>query len=130
MTVMIPRNTAFPVQRKGFFTTHQDNQTEFYVRIFEGEHANTKDNLYLGYFILDGLPMNSQAGQPKIEVIFDIDGNRELTVTAALLGDQNQGYLKMKKAVLNADWISKVNYEDAQSYPTIPNRDQMKELIM
>lgn len=52
---MIPRNTAFPVHRKFLFSTQEDNQKDFMIKIFEGESENTSHNLYLGHFILGGL---------------------------------------------------------------------------
>ena len=82
MAIMIPRNTVFPCHRKHYFTTTLNNQAEFPVKIFEGESEKCVENEYLGSFVLDGLPRNHQAGSLKIEVDFDIDGNRNLTVAA------------------------------------------------
>ena len=82
MTVIIPRNTTFPCHRKVNFTTSKDGQTEFALKIFEGDAERTTENEYLGRFILDGLSEGMKAGQTKIEVSFDIDGNRNLTISA------------------------------------------------
>lgn len=82
MIIMIPRNTVFPCQKKYVFTTTKDGQTDFAVKMFEGDAEKTTENEYLGSFILEGLSEGSKGGSQKIEVIFDIDGNRNLTVTA------------------------------------------------
>lgn len=78
---MIPRNTSYPCQRKHVFTTTKDNQTEFPIRIFEGDEAKSANNIFLGEFTFDGLPIEQAAGSVKLEVSFDIDGFRNLTAT-------------------------------------------------
>lgn len=107
MAVIIPRNTSFPSMKKYHFTTTSDNQTEFTVKIFEGDSDKTKDNEYLGHFTLEDLPHGNKAGQLKIDVTFDIDGNRNLTVTAS---EYTSG--RSVRAKITADWLSKVNYHD------------------
>ena len=45
-------------------------------------------------------------GVPKIEVKFDIDGSRNLTVTATEVGTGNRCYI-----VIDNEWISKINFQ-------------------
>ena len=81
MTVMIPRNTTIPTQKKEIFSTAADNQPAVDVRVFQGERRMARDNRLLGVFRLDGIPP-APRGMPKIEVTFDIDANGILNVTA------------------------------------------------
>jgi molecular chaperone DnaK len=81
MTVMIPRNTTIPTQKKEIFSTAADNQPAVDVRVFQGERKMAPDNRLLGVFRLDGIPA-APRGMPKIEVTFDIDANGILNVTA------------------------------------------------
>lgn len=46
----------------------------YFVKVFEGERAMTKDNNLLGTFNLTGIPP-APRGVPKIEVAFDLDAN-------------------------------------------------------
>ena len=100
MTIIIPRNTTFPCQRKYNFTTTKDGQTDFALKIFEGDSERTTENEYLGCFILEGLPEGRKSGTTKIEVSFDIDGNRNLTVTAT-----EHMTNRTTKARITTDWL-------------------------
>lgn len=81
MTVMIPRNTTIPTQKKETYSTAADNQTSVEIHILQGERAQAGQNRTLGKFHLEGLPP-APRGVPKVEVTFDIDANGILHVTA------------------------------------------------
>ena len=81
MTVMIPRNTTIPTQKKEIYSTAADNQPSVEIHILQGERAQARDNRTLGQFKLDGIPPAAR-GIPQIEVTFDIDANGILSVMA------------------------------------------------
>ncbi|MDZ7815439.1 MAG: molecular chaperone DnaK [Planctomycetota bacterium] len=81
MTPIIPRNTTIPVRRKETFSTAYDGQRMVEVHVLQGERKMTKDNRTLGTFKLTGIEPQPR-GVPQIEVVFDIDANGILTVTA------------------------------------------------
>jgi len=81
MTVMIPRNTTIPTQKKEIYSTASDNQTSVEIHVLQGERAEARYNRTLGKFHLEGLPA-APRGMPKIEVTFDIDANGILSVGA------------------------------------------------
>jgi molecular chaperone DnaK len=85
MEVMIPRNTTIPTQKKNVFSTAFDNQRAVDIQVFQGERKLTKGNRHLGTVHLDGIPP-APAKAPRIEVLFDIDSNGILSVTAKDLG--------------------------------------------
>ncbi|MEO8875656.1 MAG: molecular chaperone DnaK, partial [Polyangiaceae bacterium] len=81
MTVMIPRNTTLPSQKKETFTTAADGQPSVDIHVMQGERPESKYNRTLGKFELQGI-LPAPRGVPKVEVTFDIDANGILSVTA------------------------------------------------
>jgi molecular chaperone DnaK len=81
-TPQIDRNTTIPTRKSQVFSTASDSQTQVEIHILQGERPMALDNKSLGKFILDGIPP-APRGVPQIEVIFDIDVNGILKVTAA-----------------------------------------------
>ena len=63
------------------FSTAVDNQPSVEIHVLQGERPMAKDNRTMGRFHLDGLPP-SMRGVPQIEVIFDIDANGIINVSA------------------------------------------------
>ncbi len=81
MTKLIERNTTIPTSKSEVFSTAADNQPQVEVHVAQGERDMIEGNKSLGRFILDGIPP-APRGVPQIEVIFNIDANGILNVTA------------------------------------------------
>jgi len=81
MTPLIERNTTIPVRKSQVFSTADDNQTAVDIHVLQGERPMAADNMSLGRFRLEGIPM-APRGIPQIEVTFDIDANGILNVSA------------------------------------------------
>ncbi|MBP7785949.1 molecular chaperone DnaK [Patescibacteria group bacterium] len=80
-TPLINRNTTIPTQKSQVFSTAADSQTSVEINVLQGERNMASDNKSLGRFMLDGIPP-APRGVPQVEVIFDIDANGILNVTA------------------------------------------------
>jgi molecular chaperone DnaK len=81
MTKLIDKNTTIPANADQVFSTADDNQTAVTIHVLQGERERAADNKSLGRFDLADIPP-ARRGVPQIEVIFDIDANGILNVSA------------------------------------------------
>ncbi len=81
MTKLIEKNTTIPTKAQQVFSTAEDNQSAVTVHVLQGEREMATGNKSLGRFDLSDIPP-SPRGMPQIEVIFDIDANGILNVSA------------------------------------------------
>jgi molecular chaperone DnaK len=81
MTKLIEKNTTIPTKANQVFSTADDNQNAVTVHVLQGEREVATGNKSLGRFDLTDIPP-APRGVPQIEVIFDIDANGILNVSA------------------------------------------------
>ena len=81
MTKLIEKNTTIPTKAQQVFSTADDNQSAVTIHVLQGERKQASANKSLGQFNLDGIEP-APRGQPQIEVMFDIDADGILHVSA------------------------------------------------
>merc|ERR1719420_102515 len=81
-TRLINRNTTIPTKKSQVFSTAADNQTMVGIKVSQGEREIAAHNKLLGQFDLVGIPP-APRGVPQIEVMFDIDANGIVNVSAS-----------------------------------------------
>ncbi len=114
MTKLITRNTTIPTKKSEVFSTAVDGQTNVEIHVLQGEREMANDNKSLGTFRLDGIPP-AQRGVPQIEVIFDIDANGILNVTAKDKGSGKEQSISITGAsTLSENEVEKM-VRDAES---------------
>jgi molecular chaperone DnaK len=91
---LIPANTPYPTEKSNLFTTVEDNQEEVIIHILQRDELSepaAESSVSLGRFHLGGISPG-RAGEPSIDVTFEIDRNGVLNVSALDLdtGTNNQ----------------------------------------
>jgi len=135
-TKLIERNTTIPTRKSEVFSTAADNQTQVEIHVLQGEREMASDNKSLGRFHLQGI-MPAPRGLPQIEVVFDIDANGILNVTAkdkatgterAIRIEASSGLTEadIKRAV---DDAAKHEEEDKARKEAIEARNQLDTLV-
>ena len=78
---LIPRNSTVPCKIKQMYSTAIDGQNAIDINVYQGERPLVKDNKLIGKFKLTDIPPLPK-GVPQIEVLFDIDADGIIKVSA------------------------------------------------
>ncbi len=114
-TRLIPRNSTIPTKKSQVFSTAADNQTQVGIKVFQGEREIAAHNKLLGQFELTGIPA-APRGVPQIEVIFDIDANGIVNVSAKDKATAREQQITIQSSSgLNDDEINRM-VKDAEKF--------------
>ncbi len=135
-TKLIEKGTTIPVKKSQVFSTADDNQPAVSIHVVQGEREFARDNKSLGMFELSGIP-SAPRGVPQIEVIFDIDANGILNVTAKDKGTGKENKITISgSSGLSEAEISKMVNEaeankesDKKKKETVEARNQADALL-
>lgn len=115
LTKLIERNTTIPTKKSEIFSTAADNQSSVEIHVIQGERTMAKDGITLGKFQLVGIPP-APRGVPKIEVIFDIDSNGIVTVSAKDQATGQEQSIKITSQTSLSDEEIQAKIDEAAAY--------------
>ncbi|PPJ54637.1 hypothetical protein CBER1_07673 [Cercospora berteroae] len=118
---VVPRGQTVPTIKKRTFTTVADNQQTVQFPVFQGERVNCEDNTSLGEFTLSPIPP-MRAGEAVLEVVFEVDVNGILKVTATEKSSGRSANITISNSVgkLSSGEIEKM-VEDAAKFKDSDN---------
>ena len=136
MTKLIDKNTTIPTKAQQVFSTADDNQTAVTVHVLQGERELANVNKSLGRFDLADIPP-APRGVPQIEVIFDIDANGIMNVSAKdkATGKQQSIVIKASSGLSDEEIERMVQdaedhaEEDAKMRELIDTRNRAEQLV-
>ncbi|HWS90831.1 MAG TPA: molecular chaperone DnaK [Pyrinomonadaceae bacterium] len=112
---LIERNSTIPLNNSQTFTTVVDNQSSVEIHVLQGEREIAQHNRSLGKFELVGIPPGPRGG-PQIEVVFEVDANGILSVSATDRASGRQQQMKVTPTSgLSGDEIDRMIAEAQQS---------------
>ena len=110
---VIESNSTIPVKKSKVYSTASDNQPSVEIHVLQGARQMAKDNRPIGRFVLADIPP-APRGVPQIEVIFDMDANGILSVTAKDKGTGKEQSIKIEAGTgLNKEDIERMKAEAA-----------------
>ena len=120
---LIHKNSTIPIQASRKVTTSIDNQRIVKIHVLQGEEPLARNNISLGEFELSNI-QPAPARSPQIEVLFRLDANGMVQVTAK---DLRSG-LSEQIIIENTDGLSRSALEELKSKMDAPEDSQTQAL--
>lgn len=119
-THLVEKNTTLPVKYSKIFSTAAPYQRTVDIHVLQGERPMARDNKTIGKFRLKGIK-RAPAGVPQIEVMFDIDTNGILKVSAKDLDTGKEQSIVITASDRMSDAEIEQAKRDAQEYAGVDN---------
>jgi len=105
MEVLIPAGSKYPTTKMKLFSNAYDDQYTFDINVYEGENEYASENELLATFTLENIPKKKRQ-ELCLKIIFDIDTNQILNVTATVEENGSTKSIKIDKKSPNLNEIS------------------------
>ncbi|KAI8632273.1 hypothetical protein F5Y19DRAFT_472299 [Xylariaceae sp. FL1651] len=109
-----PHSIAIPLRRALNFSTTANGQSSMLIRVLQGERVAAIDDIFLGEFELPPTP--APAGNPRLQVVFEVDANEILNVIATDLTTRTSNNITIvrqspKMTPNEAELILQISYQ-------------------
>lgn len=104
-SILIRRNTVIPVTISQAYTTLYPEQKSAHIKVYQGEAKTASENVLLGEFMFDNIPLAPDGTTPQfiIEFKFDVDGILHVAATHKETGRKEALSIKTSRVKLSDD---------------------------
>lgn len=102
LDVLIPRNITIPVTKKKRYYTCMPYQSECVIEVYQGEEQRATDNIFLGKFLLSGIPPKEEPEAVDVEFSYDLNGVLKVTGKIVTTGKAVSISIETAKAAMEA----------------------------
>jgi molecular chaperone HscC len=126
---VIHRNTTIPVSRVEPVATLFPNQTDIKVEIYQGESRRVDGNLFLGEFVVAGVPRGPAGQAIDIRFTYDLNGVLEVEATVLKTGQKVSHVVTRHARGMSAGEVARAVKEMAR-LKTHPREESANRLVL
>jgi len=126
---VIHRNTTIPVSRLKPLMTLVPNQTEVVVKIYQGESRRVEQNLYLGEFVVRGIPAGPPGQELEVRFTYDLNGVLEIEAKVVKTGQKISHVITRYARGLSQDAVNRAIHDMAK-LKTHPREESVNRLLL
>ncbi|NOY58521.1 MAG: Hsp70 family protein [Calditrichaeota bacterium] len=122
-SIIIKKNTVIPVSKSEAYYTMHPEQTSAEVKVYQGEKKTASDNILLGSFTFDNIPISKTEEPAEFIIQFDLDVNGILHVSATHKDSGRKEGISVKTSQIKLSDEEKLNAKDKLSSLEISEQD-------
>ena len=107
MEIILKRGSKYPINNERYFFTFSDYQTNFVIKVYEGENKYVKNNEFIDEFIIENIP-KKRKGEVCLSVTFRIDENQILNMDCYIADNNIQKHFEIKRG--NKGFVVNTNF--------------------
>jgi len=126
---IINRNTTIPVSRVDRVGTMRPNQKTIEIRVYRGESRMVKDNLQIGRFEVNDVPLGPTGQEVDIRFTYDLNGILEIEATIVKTGKKVSHVINQYSKSLSPNQIRSA-ISQMQSLKIHPRDEAANDAVM
>ncbi len=126
---IINRNTTIPISRVNRVSTVHANQREIKVCVYQGESRKVKDNLWLGEFQVEDIPLAPAGQEVDVRLTYDLNGVLEVEAEVVETKKKQSIVISEHAHQLSEAAIAKA-LEEMQALKTHPREETTNRFLL
>ena len=96
MDVLLKAGSKYPTEVVKYYFNAYDEQSNFYIKVYEGENEQVNQNELIGQFTLNKIPIKKK-NEVCLTIIFNFDEDQIISVTAYVAENGQKNSIKIDK---------------------------------